>query len=271
MSIFWNNFNLRLEIHHIFFFDSNIVSCSSSSIIFIIFLIQNNWGKYYKMTSLFSHYFLSLFNILLIIILTDFANANNNRAKRFVSGFSPFGGGNFGCVVSGGKLYINGRFTKNLSETESEEMDKYTKDLALFKESAKAFIEEQKQQQLSVDKKRQQPEPPKRPSFCSENATTQYVFDGCTVQGDYVYIGDKSVRKLNEQELEKLQQFKQEFNAYQEAIANKLKKQMEKLLATQLGDNEQTLNITNTNKEDEDTKSSALIEPKSPDFCTLII
>jgi len=44
------------------------------------------------------------------------------------------------------------------------------------------------------------------------------------VQGDYVYIGDKPVRKLNEKELEKLEKFKQEFSLYQEFIANKVKK-----------------------------------------------
>ena len=138
-------------------------------------------------------------NIFITIVLTE---QTSNRAKRFISGFSPFGGGNFGCVVSviifgicksgglsanicpqkqpsilyffhyfqknilkGGKLYINGRFTKNLSETENEEMEKYIKELGEFKESAKTFIEQQKQQQTlsSGDTKRQQqPEPPKR-------------------------------------------------------------------------------------------------------------
>ncbi|CAK5096155.1 unnamed protein product [Meloidogyne enterolobii] len=100
-------------------------------------------------------------NIFITIVLTE---QSNNRAKRFISGFSPFGGGNFGCVVSGGKLYINGRFTKNLSVKENEEMEKYINELGEFKESAKTFIEQQKQQQtLSGDTKRQQqPEPPKR-------------------------------------------------------------------------------------------------------------
>lgn len=27
-----------------------------------------------------------------------------------------------------------------------------------------------------------QPQPPKKPSFCSEKVVTQYVFDGCSVQ-----------------------------------------------------------------------------------------
>uniref|UniRef100_A0A914LR96 Pepsin inhibitor-3-like repeated domain-containing protein n=2 Tax=Meloidogyne TaxID=189290 RepID=A0A914LR96_MELIC len=216
-------------------------------------------------------------NIFITIVLTE---QSNNRAKRFISGFSPFGGGNFGCVVSGGKLYINGRFTKNLSETENEEMEKYIKELGEFKESAKTFIEQQKQQQtLSGDTKRQQqPEPPKRPSFCSENATTQFVFDGCTVQGDYVYIGDKPVRKLNEKELEKLEKFKQEFSLYQEFIANKVKKHMEKLFSSQLPTNnekeeESQLKINNTSKEDnnEDINLNQPKEPKSPEFCVLIV
>jgi hypothetical protein len=79
-----------------------------------------------------------------------------------------------------------------------------------------------------------------QPSFCSEKATTQFglnwnknktlfpifcsVFDGCTVQGDSVFIGDSFVRKLSAGEQRELVQFEAQFTAYQEAIAAGFKK-----------------------------------------------
>jgi hypothetical protein len=44
------------------------------------------------------------------------------------------------------------------------------------------------------------------------------VFDGCSVQGDNLFIGDQFVRKLNPDEQQKLEQFDRQFTAYQKAI-----------------------------------------------------
>lgn len=89
-----------------------------------------------------------------------------------------------------------------------------------------------------VESTLKRPEPPKKPSFCSEKATTQYVFDGCSVQvkikkkhlylicifqGDNIYIGDNFVRKLTPNEQVELQKFDKQFTAYQKVITNSLK------------------------------------------------
>jgi hypothetical protein len=50
------------------------------------------------------------------------------------------------------------------------------------------------------------------------------VFDGCTVQGDSVFIGDSFVRKLTAEDQRELVKFEREFTAYQEAIAAGFKK-----------------------------------------------
>uniref|UniRef100_A0A915CU91 Pepsin inhibitor-3-like repeated domain-containing protein n=1 Tax=Ditylenchus dipsaci TaxID=166011 RepID=A0A915CU91_9BILA len=130
-------------------------------------------------------------------------------------------GGNVGCVVSenspgNASLFINSHFTKYLSEDEQSELEQYKQDLAKFKTEVKTFLEQRQKQALEarqqgrpnsfggrangpaepteVDNKTsaplKQPQQPKKPSFCSEKATTQYVFDGCSVQGDNVYIGN---------------------------------------------------------------------------------
>lgn len=75
------------------------------------------------------------------------------------------------------KLYINGRFTKSLSEDEQEEMHEYKQALDRFKADVKAFLEQQqKQLQLAESEvkaaflqAKKQPEPPKRVRFSTSN------------------------------------------------------------------------------------------------------
>lgn len=244
-------------------------------------------------------------------------SSHNTRAKRFAALGGPLStvGGNLGCVVSQDKLYINGRFTKNLDEDEQEEMREYKQTLDKFKAAVKAFVEQQQKQQQQlglgglvvgaagggelastqqekVAPKPKQPEPPKRPSFCSEKATTQFVFDGCTVQGDSIFIGDAFVRKLTSGEQHELEQFEKEFTAYQEAVTATFKKQMEQFFNRQIGavgfsassffgnssnDLAKPENGTTTTTAEADNGGNAddptvklPKEPKTPEFCTLI-
>lgn len=128
-----------------------------------------------------------------------------------------------------------------------------------------------------------QPEPPKKPSFCSEKATTQYVFDGCSVQGNNVYIGDNFVRKLTEKEQEELEAFDKQFTAYQKAITSSFKQQVEDIFGKQLGSLFSSSSISKSGSADvsavepsnetsaSSTTAQPLEAPKTPNFCTLIV
>jgi hypothetical protein len=258
---------------------------------------------------------------LLILLIISFAvNAEkNNRAKRF-AGFGSFStvGGRVGCVVSengpsNSSLYINSHFTKFLSEDEQQELDKYKEQLTQFKADVKTFLEER--QRLALERRNdfqgsfssrknqlpqqpsnddattdsdsnrtqlaRQPQPPKKPSFCSEKATTQYVFDGCSVQGDSVYIGENFVRKLTSKEQDELEQFDKQFTAYQKAVTSNFRQQVEEIFGKHFG---QLFESGTSSKSQEastpepsgeassSTAAAAPLEaPKTPNFCTLII
>lgn len=129
-------------------------------------------------------------------------------------------GGNLGCVVTGNKLYINGLFEKNLTSGEQEEFSDYEQRLQDFKKEIRQVIAQRRQELLEQRRQnasgQQQngggmlsmengndetssssdavsssvssssnsslPKPPQKPSFCSGDTTTQYIFDGCKVQ-----------------------------------------------------------------------------------------
>ncbi|CAK5069610.1 unnamed protein product [Meloidogyne enterolobii] len=128
------------------------------------------------------------FILLFIAIPLTFAE-KQNRAKRFAAfGSLATIGGKVGCVVSQNKLFINGHFVKDLDVDEQSELKDY------------------------------------QPSFCSDKATTQYIFDGCSVQGDNIYIGDTFVRKLTADEQRELEQFDAKFSTYQKAATADFRK-----------------------------------------------
>jgi hypothetical protein len=131
-----------------------------------------------------------------------------------------------------------------------------------------------------------QPEPPKKPSFCSEKATTQYVFDGCSVQGDNVYIGDHFVRKLSSAEQEELAQFDKQFTAYQKAVTTNFKQQVEEIFGKHFGNLFEAGSSSSKSGEgasaepstDGPTTAPGAVSaappsepPKTPNFCTLIV
>jgi len=263
-----------------------------------------------------------LITALLAIVLVVVSEATpTNRQKRF-AGFGAFStvGGRVGCVVSenspgNSSLFINSHFTKHLSADEQEELDQYKQDLAKFKADVKVFLEQRQKQALGSRRQNsfsgrngnggfsgnnaaaepidsdnnrtiqqaKQPEPPKKPSFCSEKATTQYVFDGCSVQGDNVYIGDNFVRKLTSAEQDELAQFDKQFTAYQKAVTTNFKQQVEEIFGKHFG----SLFETGSSATSKSTEVSAVEPsseapstgttaapaeaPKTPNFCTLIV
>lgn len=252
-------------------------------------------------------------------VLNIEASPSGSRQKRF-AGFGAFStvGGRVGCVVSenspgNASLFINSHFSKYLSEDEQQELEQYKQDLTKFKADVKTFLEERQKQALGgrrqnafssgrnsnglgsngaveqatdSDNNRtslqgKQPEPPKKPSFCSEKATTQYVFDGCSVQGDNVYIGDNFVRKLTESEQQELAQFDKQFTAYQKAVTSNFKQQVEEIFGKHFGSlfeagSSKSTEAASTEPSNEATTASSgsaapAEAPKTPNFCTLIV
>jgi len=195
-----------------------------------------------------------------------------SRAKRF-AGFGGLStvGGNVGCVVSENKLFVNGRYTKELTDTEQEELELYKKEKETFRDNVKKYIEASQKQggQGGVKK----PEPPKKPSFCSDKATTQYVFDGCSVQGDSVYIGNNFVRKLTPAEQDELVQFDKQFSAYQKVVTGQFRKQVENIFGSHFGSMFEGAGSSSKSTEVAQTEGPEKTPeaPKTPEFCTLVV
>ncbi|KAL3122838.1 hypothetical protein niasHT_002881 [Heterodera trifolii] len=246
------------------------------------------------------HFVLIAFCIVWQLVVANNVEQPANRAKRFTSfGSLSTIGGRVGCVVSKNKLFVNGHFTKDLSEDEQEELKQYQEQLDQFKSEVKTYLEERQKQfrnqvarQGGAEAKEggaplKKPEPPKKPSFCSDKATTQYVFDGCSVQGDNVYIGDTFVRKLSPDEQKELAQFDQKFTAYQKAVTAGFRKQVEEMFGQHFGALFGASDLSPSAAEDKQQQAvpssgaelapagaengTAPEAPKTPSFCTLLV
>ena len=80
------------------------------------------------------------------------------------------------------------------------------------------------------------PKPPSKPSFCSVEDTTQYIFDACLVQVGFssikcyslqnnkVYVGREYARDLTASEIVELKEFDVKQTAYQKYVQDQLSK-----------------------------------------------
>uniref|UniRef100_A0A915LKI2 Pepsin inhibitor-3-like repeated domain-containing protein n=1 Tax=Meloidogyne javanica TaxID=6303 RepID=A0A915LKI2_MELJA len=210
--------------------------------------------------------------ILLFIANSPSFAEKQNRAKRFAAfGSLATIGGKVGCVVSQNKLFINGHFVKDLDVDEQSELKDYQASLDEFKTK-------QRQKQVSGGSQQtKKPEPPKKPSFCSDKATTQYIFDGCSVQGDNIYIGDTFVRKLTADEQHELEQFDAKFSTYQKAATADFRKKVQSAFGEHFGSLFGGFiggGGSEDEKENDNSGGSSLANleaPKAPNLCTLII
>lgn len=95
---------------------------------------------------------------------------------------------------------------RTLTSDETEELREYQQKLTTFRQELKQLLEERRAEveerrrsgdRSAVENKTEQktPKAPTKPSFCSEQATTQYIFDGCKVQVTFPY--SFKVIKLN--------------------------------------------------------------------------
>jgi hypothetical protein len=243
--------------------------------------------------------------ILSTVLFAVCAVSTANPAKRFAGFGLSTVGGNIGCVVTGNKLFVNGLYTKNLTDGEQGEFEQYETELKSFRDQVKQVLEQRRQQlQQHRDQSRQNgsvqtsndadenrttqpklPEPPKKPSFCTEKATTQYVFDGCKVQDGKVYIGNEYARDLSQQEEQELAAFDEKMTAYQKQLTSNIQQQVEEIFGKQFGalfGGSSSSGGSGRSRSGEvlDSSSSpapatappsALEAPQPPNFCTLIV
>uniref|UniRef100_A0A914M764 Pepsin inhibitor-3-like repeated domain-containing protein n=1 Tax=Meloidogyne incognita TaxID=6306 RepID=A0A914M764_MELIC len=147
-----------------------------------------------------------------------------------------------------------------------------------YQASLDEFKTKQRQKQVSGgNQQTKKPEPPKKPSFCSDKATTQYIFDGCSVQGDNIYIGDTFVRKLTADEQHELEQFDAKFSTYQKAATADFRKKVQSAFGEHFGSLFGGFiggGGSEDEKENDNSGGSSLANleaPKAPNLCTLII
>uniref|UniRef100_A0AC34FFG6 Pepsin inhibitor-3-like repeated domain-containing protein n=1 Tax=Panagrolaimus sp. ES5 TaxID=591445 RepID=A0AC34FFG6_9BILA len=122
------------------------------------------------------------------------------------------------------------------------------------------------------------PKPPQKPSFCSGDTTTQYIFDGCKVQNGKVYVGSQYARDLTSDEQQRLQDFDKKMTAYQAQLSSSLQQQVKELFGDQLAQlfgsgrvNSSSMATTPAPESDEATTAAAILEaPEAPNFCTIV-
>ncbi|KAI6196923.1 Pepsin inhibitor Dit33 [Aphelenchoides besseyi] len=205
--------------------------------------------------------------------------ANAQPVKRFagfgLGGLSTIGGG-VGCVVTGNHLYVNGLEGRELTADEQQELRDYEQKLATVRKQIKSIVEERRRNgEAGISnenlKNQKTPEAPKKPSFCSSEATTQYIFDGCKVQNNAVYVGNTYARKLTEPEIEELKQFDKEMSEYQKARFS-FQQRFSATLESQLSELFGRSSISRgSEKAVASTASTPVEPPKTPNFCTLIV
>ncbi|EYC23311.1 hypothetical protein Y032_0015g2583 [Ancylostoma ceylanicum] len=90
------------------------------------------------------------------------------------------------CAVADGRLFLHGEAQRELTPSENEAFRHYQRDLSIF---------------LELKKKFPILEPPKMPSFCgSLNDAAELVLKGCVVREGKVFIDNKMVRVLTDDE-----------------------------------------------------------------------
>ncbi|RCN51919.1 pepsin inhibitor-3-like repeated domain protein [Ancylostoma caninum] len=105
--------------------------------------------------------------------------------------FALFHQSNYGyvgpaCAVADGRLFLHGEAQRELTSSENDAFRHYQRDLNIF---------------LELKKKFPILEPPKMPSFCgSLNDAAELVLKGCIVREGKVFIDNKMVRVLTDDE-----------------------------------------------------------------------
>ncbi|KAK6057274.1 pepsin inhibitor-3-like repeated domain protein [Cooperia oncophora] len=208
------------------------------------------------------------------------------RQKRLTVGtiaVSGGVGGATGCVVTGNTLYANGFRLRELTQAEEKELENYEQQVADYKEAVKKALKEHqeslkqrmagKKEKAVSPKEEDLPKPPQKPSFCTEEDTTQFYFDGCMVQGNKVYVGTTYARDLDQNEIQELKEFEKKQTVYQDYVQKQIQQQVSNLFGSSDffssffgGASEKATTTTVAPVLPDDAPE----QPKVPNFCTRI-
>ncbi|KAK5968122.1 Aspartyl protease inhibitor [Trichostrongylus colubriformis] len=225
--------------------------------------------------------------LIVLCVLCAIAFAAPRQKRLTVGTIAVTGGvgGASGCVVTGNVLYANGFRLRELSASEQQELTNYEKQVAEYKAAVKQILKERqeklksrmsgkKEEKAAVTSTKDEdlPKPPQKPSFCTEDDTTQFYFDGCMVQGNKVYVGNTFARDLDQNEIEELKEFEKKQTVYQEYVQKQIQQQVSNLFggadffSSFFGDAKDQTTTTVAPVLPEDAPD----QPAVPNFCTRI-
>ncbi|VDO74487.1 unnamed protein product [Heligmosomoides polygyrus] len=222
--------------------------------------------------------------LLVLCVLCGIAVSAPRQKRLTVGTIAVTGGvgGSTGCVVTGNVLYANGFRLRELTSAEQQELVSYQKEISDYKTAVKQALKERQESLKSrVAGKKEKavaptqddlPKAPKKPSFCTEEDTTQFYFDGCMVQGNKVYVGQTYARDLSTEEISELKEFEKKQTVYQEYVQKQIQQQVNNLFG---GSDFFSSFFGEDTKSTTTTPAPALPDnapeqPAVPDFCTRI-
>nr|Q95PP1.1 RecName: Full=Aspartyl protease inhibitor; Flags: Precursor [Ostertagia ostertagi]CAD10783.1 aspartyl protease inhibitor [Ostertagia ostertagi] len=179
--------------------------------------------------------------LVVLCVLCGIALAAPRQKRLTVGTIAVTGGvgGSTGCVVTGNVLYANGFRLRELNPSEQQELVNYEKQVADYKAAVKQALKERqeslksrmagKKEKAVTPKEEDLPKAPQKPSFCTEDDTTQFYFDGCMVQGNKVYVGNTFARDLDQNEIQELKEFEKKQTVYQEYVQKQIQAQVSNL------------------------------------------
>uniref|UniRef100_A0AC35UI15 Pepsin-I3 domain-containing protein n=1 Tax=Rhabditophanes sp. KR3021 TaxID=114890 RepID=A0AC35UI15_9BILA len=115
--------------------------------------------------------------------------------------------GSMGCVVTAKKLFSNGNYIRDLTDSEIKDMSKYKDDMIDYKNKYDKIFENAEKVEAGEMKPAPTLVKPQLPGFCLGKDTISYVLGGCSVQNYKVFINSQYVRDLDAEEKSKLDQF----------------------------------------------------------------
>ncbi|MFH4975852.1 hypothetical protein AB6A40_002561 [Gnathostoma spinigerum] len=154
---------------------------------------------------------------IIFSLLALFHTSSGTIAKRIqkrcisIGGCFAYHGTSAACIVTGTKLFVNGLYYGELTSADLNEYEKYKEAMTNYTAEVEEYNRRWPRVEIS-----ELPRKPDTPSFCDENITTQYVFNGCTVQGFKVYVGQNYARDLTSEEKDQLRKYTEGLKKYEE-------------------------------------------------------
>ncbi|CAJ0578632.1 unnamed protein product, partial [Mesorhabditis spiculigera] len=195
------------------------------------------------------------------------------------------------CIVTGDQLFANGYLVRTLTSDEQNAVSQYQDEIQQLKDTRQQLQLQLKN--MTMRRMRQQNLTPQEqsalqqlrnltipdaPAFCSGNDTTLYIFDGCMVQNDKVYVGSNYARDLTSDETDQLNTFLQQIDSYLQYSEQAMKQKMDQFANNMMNNYDDNMDNDNSiNQDTQDSTNSPMVSttqgnapafPKTPQFCT---